>query len=275
MRFTKMHGAGNDYVYVDLFEEEVEDAAVLARLVSDRNRGIGSDGLILLGPSDEGDVRMIMYNADGSRAQMCGNGVRCLAHLARDHGRVGTDSVRVETDDGIKVVQLLPDAARVDMGNPRLTPEALPVNLPGKRIIDHGVDVLDRTFAMTCVSMGNPHTVIYVEDVATFDVAKYGAALEVDPLFPERTNVEFVQIVARGQVIQRTWERGSGETLACGTGACAVCVAGAISGRTDPILRNQLLGGELLLEWPDREGPVTMTGPVETVFTGNYDSSAR
>jgi len=275
MRFTKMHGAGNDYVYVDLFEEDVEDAAFLARIVSDRHKGIGSDGLILLAPSESADVRMIMYNADGSRAQMCGNGVRCLAHLARDHGRVQGDRVRVETDDGIKIVELLPDAARVDMGRPRLTPRALPIDLPGERIVDHDVDVLDRTFAMTCVSMGNPHAVIYVDDVEAFDVAKYGAALEASTLFPERTNVEFVQVVGRDRVIQRTWERGSGETLACGTGACAVCVAGVISGRTDAVLHNQLRGGELLLEWPDAEGPVIMTGPVATVFTGTYDPDPR
>ena len=270
MRFTKMHGAGNDYVYVDLFEEEVADAAELARVVSDRHTGIGSDGLILLTPSESADVRMIMYNADGSRAQMCGNGIRCLAHLARDHERVEGSSVRVETDDGIKVVELLPGAARVDMGRPRLDPAALPVALPGDRVVNHEVEVLDRTFAITCVSMGNPHAVIYVENVAEFDVERYGMALETGGLFPERTNVEFVQVVARDRVIQRTWERGSGETLACGTGACAVCVAGVVTGRTDAALHNQLLGGELLLEWPDPEGPVFMTGPVATVFTGEF-----
>jgi diaminopimelate epimerase len=269
-----MHGAGNDYVYVDLFEEEVADAAGLARLVSNRNTGIGSDGLILLAPSERADVRMIMFNADGSRAQMCGNGVRCLAHLARDHDRVTGDSVRVETDDGIKVVELRPDAARVDMGKPRLAPSALPVDLSGERIVNHPVNVLDRVFTMTCVSMGNPHAVIYVEDIGSFEVEKYGKALETNALFPERTNVEFVQIVSKDRVIQRTWERGSGETLACGTGACAVCVAGVVGGRTDRVLHNELRGGELLLEWPDADGSVFMTGPVATVFTGDYFPTA-
>jgi len=262
MRFTKMHGAGNDYVYVDLFDGPVDDSPALARAVSDRHKGIGSDGLILLAPPDQvetgeqADVRMIMFNSDGSRAQMCGNGIRCLAWLAHDHGRVEGKTVRVQTDDGIKVVELLPNAARVNMGSPRLAPQSLPVDLPGSDVIDHGVDILDRTFAMTCVSMGNPHAVIYVEDVESLDVARYGAALEHDPLFAERTNVEFVQVVARDHVIQRTWERGSGETLACGTGACAVCVAGVISGRTGPALRIRLRGGELLLDWPNRAGPI-------------------
>jgi diaminopimelate epimerase len=276
MRFTKMHGAGNDYVYVDLFEEEIpggieRDLPNLAEIISDRHTGIGADGLILMTRTDSADVKMIMYNADGSRAQMCGNGVRCLAHLARDHGRVDGDVVRVETDDGIKTVQLLEGAARVDMGPPRLDPGSLPVDLPGPPVIDHGIDLLDRTFAMTCVSMGNPHAVIYVDRVADFDVARYGAALENDPLFAERTNVEFVEIIRRDRVVQRTWERGSGETLACGTGACAVCVAGVVSGRTDRKLHNQLLGGELLLEWPADDASVIMTGPVVTVFTGEWN----
>jgi len=275
MRFTKMHGAGNDYVYVDLFDERVTDAPALARAVSDRHKGIGGDGLILLAPSEAGDVRMEMYNADGSRAQMCGNGVRCLAHLAHDHGRVESDTVRVETDDGIKVVELTDGAARVDMGPPRLHPTALPVNLTGDRIVDRKVDVLDRTFAMTCVSMGNPHAVIYVDDVDALDVARYGAALEQGGLFPERTNVEFVEVRDTSHVIQRTWERGSGETLACGTGACAVCVAGVVSGRTERTLHNRLLGGELLLEWHDDNASVIMTGPVATVFVGEWPDGMR
>ena len=275
MRFTKMHGAGNDYVYVDLFDERVTDAPSLARAVSNRHKGIGGDGLILLAPSEAGDVRMEMYNADGSRAQMCGNGVRCLAHLARDHGRVEGDTVRVETDDGIKIVELRQDAARVNMGRPRLDPAALPVNLHGDRIVDHQLDVLDRSFAMTCVSMGNPHAVIYVDDVEALDVARYGVALEQGGLFPERTNVEFVQVLDAGHVIQRTWERGSGETLACGTGACAVCVAGVVSGRTERTLHNRLLGGELLLEWPSDDAAVIMTGPVATVFVGDWHDGMR
>ncbi|MHC4938164.1 MAG: diaminopimelate epimerase [Planctomycetota bacterium] len=270
MKFTKMHGAGNDYVYVDAFDESVADAAALARAVSDRHKAIGSDGLILLGPSDSADVRMEMYNADGSRAQMCGNGIRCLAHLARDHGRVAGPVVAVETDCGIKEVELLDGAARVAMGAPSFDPASLPVELPGPRVIEHELAVIDKTLAITCVSMGNPHAVVYVDDVDGFDVAHYGAALENSPLFPERTNVEFVQVLAPNRVRQRTWERGSGETLACGTGACAVCVAGVATGRSERTIHNELRGGELLLEWPDDEASVIMTGPVATAFTGEW-----
>jgi len=250
-----MHGAGNDYVYVDLFEEQVDDAPALARMVSDRNYGVGSDGLILLAPSEVADVRMIMFNADGSRAQMCGNGIRCLAKLARDHGRTASNPVRVETDAGIKTVELVAEGARVDMGPPAVDPSL------------RELEVLDRTFEVTAVSMGNPHVVIYVDDVEGFDVARYGRAIETLPRFPERTNVEFVQVLDRGHVLQRTWERGSAETLACGTGACAVCVAGIVTGRTDSPLRIRLRGGELLLEW-DGEGPVHKTGPAVEIFTG-------
>ncbi|MHC4450909.1 MAG: diaminopimelate epimerase [Planctomycetota bacterium] len=270
MKFTKMHGAGNDYVYVDGFEESVVDAPALARAVSDRHRAIGSDGLILLLASDQADVRMEMYNADGSRAQMCGNGIRCLAHLARDRGRAEGPIVRVETDCGIKEVELLTDAARVSMGAPALDPATLPVELPGPRVIEHEVAVLDATLAITCVSMGNPHAIVYVDDVDGFHVARYGAALSNSAIFPERTNVEFVQVLAPDRVRQRTWERGSGETLACGTGACAVCVAGVLTGRSERRIHNELRGGELLLEWPDDDESVIMTGPVATVFTGEW-----
>jgi diaminopimelate epimerase len=271
MRFTKMHGAGNDYVYVDLFEETVDDAPAVARRVSDRNRGIGADGLILLAPSDAADVRMIMYNADGSRAQMCGNGIRCLARLARDRGRVSTDAVAVETDAGIKHVQLTPGGARVDMGPPGLDPASLPVALPGPRVINHEIEVLGTRFPITCVSMGNPHTVVYIAETEHMDVERYGRAIENHELFPDRTNVEFVQVVDRGRVRQRTWERGSGETLACGTGACAVCVAGVLTGRTDSRLHNELRGGELMLEWDGEGHSVFMTGPAVTVFQGEWD----
>ncbi|MDH3592244.1 MAG: diaminopimelate epimerase [Planctomycetota bacterium] len=253
MRFTKMHGAGNDYVYVDVFDQSVEDAPAVARAVSDRHAGIGGDGLILMAPSDTADVRMIMYNADGSRAQMCGNGIRCLAALARSRGRVGSDTVRVATDDGIKVVTLTDGGARVDMGAPRV-----------------GETLSVRGLQLTCVSMGNPHAVVYVDDVETFDVHGVGAALENDrERFPERVNVSFVQVLDRGRVLQRTWERGSGETQACGTGACAVCVAGVATGRTDNTLSSRLPGGTLVLEW-DGAGSVFMTGPAVEVFSGEW-----
>jgi diaminopimelate epimerase len=269
MRFTKMEGAGNDYVYVDLFEEEVPDAPVLAVAVSDRHTGIGADGLILLAPSRRADVRMIMYNADGSRAQMCGNGLRCLARLAFDHGRTRENPMRVETDAGVRQVELVDDGARVDMGLPILEPEKIPVRLEGARIVDFEIELDGETFAMTCVSMGNPHAVIYVEDVAAFDVARFGPILEHHDLFPDRVNASFVEVLDPGSVRQRTWERGSGETRACGSGACAVCVAGVLTGRTAPRLRSHLPGGDLFLEWDD-EGPVYLTGPVVTVFTGTW-----
>lgn len=269
MRFTKMHGTGNDYVYVDLFDEAVADAAELARQVSDRHTGIGADGLILLAPpeAEAADVRMIMYNADGSRAEMCGNGIRCLASLARKHGRTRRSPIRVETDAGIKEVELRKEGARVDMGDPELDPRKIPVTLPGPRVVDAAIEVEGHAFTMTCVSMGNPHAVVYVEDVAAVDLARIGPAFENHELFPQRVNVSFAEVGDPGHVKQRTWERGSGETRACGTGACAVCVAGVLTGRTAPRLRSLLPGGELFLEWDD-EGRVFMTGPVVEVFTG-------
>jgi len=270
MRFVKMHGAGNDYVYVDLFEETVGDPAALARVVSDRHTGIGSDGLILLDRSSTADIRMEMYNADGSRAQMCGNGLRCLALLARREGRVDRDEMDIETDAGIKRVEIRPEGIRVDMGAPDLHPASLPMLLDVERVVDRPIVLDGRAFPMTCVSMGNPHAVLFVDRMpSTEEVARYGQLLETFGLFPERTNVEFVEVADRGHVRQRTWERGSGETLACGTGACAVCVAGVLTGRTDGRLFNRLLGGELLLEW-DGAGSVFKTGPAVEVFRGEW-----
>jgi diaminopimelate epimerase len=269
MRFVKMHGAGNDYVFVDIFEESVADAPALARAVSDRHTGIGGDGLILLAPSESADCRMIMYNADGSRAEMCGNGIRCVARMARNRERVASDLMRVETDAGIRVVQLTPDGARVDMGTPRFSAESIPVPLPGPRVVDQELEIWGTHVSLTCVSMGNPHAVLYVDDIDSVEVSRIGPIVEKHELFPERTNVEFVQVLDEGHVLQRTWERGSGETLACGTGACAACVAGVLTGRTGRSLRIRLRGGELLLEW-DGEGSVFMTGPAVEVFRGEW-----
>lgn len=269
MRFTKMHGTGNDYVYVDLFDESVPDAEALARQVSDRHTGVGADGLILLAPptAEGADVAMIMYNADGSRAEMCGNGIRCLASLARQHGRTRRSPIRVQTDAGIREVELRKEGARVDMGEPELDPRKIPVKLPGPRVVDAAIEVDGREFSMTCVSMGNPHAVVYVEDVDALDLARIGPAFENHELFPQRVNTSFAEVTDPGHVKQRTWERGSGETRACGTGACAVCVAGVLTGRTAPRLRSLLPGGELFLEWDD-ESRVFLTGPVVEVFTG-------
>jgi len=268
-----MHGAGNDYVYVDLWEESVRDAAAVARAVSDRHTGIGADGLILLAPpeSADADVRMVMYNADGSRAQMCGNGLRCLARLAREHGRTQASPVRVETDAGVKAVAAAPGGLRVDMGPPSLAPSSLPVDLPGERVVEYPLEIDGEDYAMTCVSMGNPHAVIFVDDVAATDVAAIGAALETHALFPERVNVSFVEVLEPDEVRQRTWERGSGETRACGTGACAVCVAGVLTGRTGPRVTSRLPGGDLVLEWAGDGEPVYMTGPAVEVFRGVWN----
>jgi diaminopimelate epimerase len=272
MRFTKMHGAGNDYVYVDLFDERVDDPQSLARAVSDRHTGIGADGLILLLPSRAADVKMVMYNADGSRSGMCGNGLRCLARLARDKGRARGDVVRVETDAGVRAVELTKGGARADMGVPALEPAKVPVRLPGPRVVDHPVEVLGETLGITCVSMGNPHAVVYVGDVRRFDILRFGPALERHDLFPERVNASFVEVLSRDRVRQRTWERGSGETRACGSGACAVCVAGVLTGRTDRKLESELPGGTLSLEWIEGKG-VFLAGETVTVFEGDWGGS--
>jgi len=276
MKFTKMHGAGNDYVYVDGFRERVDDPATLARLVSDRHFGIGSDGLILILPSTVADVRMRMFNSDGSEAEMCGNGLRCVAKYAYDHGLVDKLAVTIETGAGLLPVELFANAAgkvervRVNMGRPRLTRAEIPMTgPPEERVVGQELAILDRTLRITCVSMGNPHCVIYVDDVASFPVATFGPAIENHPLFPRRTNVEFVQVLSPGEVRQRTWERGAGETLACGTGAAAVTVAGLLTGRTGHRLLNHLTGGDLELTW-DGSGEVFMTGPAVEVFTGEY-----
>ncbi len=275
MKFVKMHGAGNDYVYVNGFETTIADPAALAREISDRHFGVGSDGLILILPSTCADVRMRMFNADGSEAEMCGNGVRCVAKFAHDHGLVAKDAISVETGDGIKQLQLFTNAAgkvervRVAMGRPRLTRAEIPMTgAPQAEVVDETLSVLDRTLQMTCVSMGNPHCVIFVDRVEEFPVAEYGPAIENHPFFPRRTNVEFVEVLSRGEVRQRTWERGAGETLACGTGAAAVTVAGVLTGRTERVVRNHLRGGVLELEWRGEE--VFMTGPAVEVFAGEY-----
>lgn len=276
MRFAKMHGAGNDYVYVNGFAEAVADPAALARAVSNRQFGIGSDGLILILPSEVADVRMRMFNADGSEAEMCGNGIRCVAKYAYDHGLVTNKEIRVETGAGVKPLQLFTNAAdkvervRVNMGQPVLKRSRIPMAGPeAEQVVAESLAVLDRTFAITCVSMGNPHCVIFVDDVDAFPIELYGPAIENHPSFPRRINVEFVQVLASGEVRQRTWERGAAETLACGTGASAVTVAGVLTGHTDRRLINHLRGGDLEMEWAE-DGDIYMTGPAVQVFEGDY-----
>ncbi len=276
MRFTKMHGIGNDYVYVDCFDGAPADPQAIAIAVSNRHFGIGADGLILILPSDSADVRMRMFNADGSEAQMCGNGIRCVAKYAYDHGRAPVNPMRIETPAGVKTIELdidcdgLAGSATVDMGEPILVPADIPVALGGDRVIDAPISVCGQSFAVTCVSMGNPHAVIYVDDAAVVPLEQVGPAIERHELFPERVNVHFVQIHSPEEVTMRTWERGSGPTLACGTGASAVCVAGVLTERTTRELLVHLPGGDLWLHWREEDGHVLMTGPAAEVFSGEW-----
>lgn len=276
MKFTKMHGAGNDYVYINCFEEQIADPAKLARQVSHRNFGIGSDGLILILPSSRADLRMRMFNADGSEAEMCGNGIRCVAKYAYDHGLTQKTDIDIETGHGVLVLHLFVNSVgrvervRVAMGHPGLTRGELPMTGPAnERVLNVPLAIGGRRLELTCVSMGNPHAVIYVDDVEQFPVSQVGPLIEHHAWFPKRTNVEFVQIVSPGEVIQRTWERGAGETLACGTGAAAVTVAGVLTGRTERSIINHLRGGDLFMEWC-ADGEVLMTGPAVEVFSGVY-----
>ena len=278
VKFTKMHGAGNDYVYVNCFEEDVPNPERVAIQVSNRNFGIGSDGLILIMPSDRADVRMRMFNSDGSESEMCGNGIRCVAKYAYDHGIVAKREITAETGAGILTLQLFTGddgkvgKVRVNMGPPRLTRAEIPMTgePAGSQVVAQPLNILHTTFAVTCVSMGNPHCVIFVDDVESFQVEKYGPLIENHDLFPRRTNVEFVQVISRTEVRQRTWERGAGETLACGTGASAVCAAGYLNGLTEKKILNHLSGGDLELEWAD-DGSIYMTGPAVEVFSGEVD----
>jgi len=274
MKFTKMQGAGNDYVYVNCFQERVEDPAAVAVKVSNRNFGIGSDGLILIMPSDQADVRMRMFNSDGSESEMCGNGIRCVAKYAFDHGIVDKKEITAETGAGILTLQLVTGAdgkvekVRVNMGPPRLTRGVIPMTgNPEEQVINQPLNILHSTFQITCASMGNPHCVIFVDDVESFQVEKYGPLIENHELFPRRTNVEFVQIISRTEVRQRTWERGAGETLACGTGSSAVTAACVLNGLTEKKILNHLSGGDLEMEWAE-DGNIYMTGPAVEVFSG-------
>ncbi len=276
MRFTKMHGIGNDYVHVDCFEQDVPDPAATAVAVSDRHFGVGGDGLILVLPSTEADVRMRMFNADGGEAEMCGNGIRCVAKYAYDHGRSKANPMRVETAAGIKQIELAigPDgkvaAATVDMGAPVLEPDRIPVKVPQKQAVNVTLRTASRAFQMTCVSMGNPHAVMFVDDVHAVPLETLGPEIEHHPLFPERVNVHFAEVHSPTELTMRTWERGSGITLACGTGASAVCVAAALTHRTGRRITAHLPGGDLKLHWRQEDDHVLMTGPAAEVFTGEW-----
>lgn len=276
MKFTKMHGIGNDYVYVSTFDQPAPgDPAALARAVSDRHFGVGSDGLILIGPSERADARMRMFNADGSESEMCGNGVRCVAKYIHDHGIARKPGVSIETGRGVLRLDIEAEngkaaRVRVDMGAPILKGTEIPTTLAGDPPVNAPIEILGQALALTAVSMGNPHVVAYVEDVLSFPVERLGEALEIHPAFPRKVNVHFAQVLSPREVRMRTWERGSGITLACGTGACAVCVAGVLTGRTDRAILAHLPGGDLMLEWPERGGSVFMTGPATEVFSGDW-----
>jgi diaminopimelate epimerase len=275
MKFTKMHGIGNDYVYVNCFEEEVKEPARLAPIISDRHFGVGSDGLILILPSKVADCRMRIFNADGSEAQMCGNGIRCVAKYVYDHKIIQKNPLSIETLAGIKRIQLftengLVSKARVNMGKPSLMRSEIPMLGNETQVIDE-ILTIDKevSFRITCVSMGNPHCVIFVDNLNKVDIQKYGAKIECHRVFPERINVHFVQIHNPKEVTMKTWERGSGITMACGTGASAVCVAGVVNKKTERKILAHLPGGDLELEWAEDDN-VYMTGPATEVFTGEW-----
>lgn len=274
LRFTKMHGLGNDYVYVDCFAQRVADPARLAQRVSPRRTGIGADGVILICPSPVADCRMEMYNADGSRGEMCGNGIRCVGKYVYDHGLVPKETLRIDTDAGIKLVQLKTAAGRahaatVDMGEPILDGPRIPVAAEG-RVVNAPLDVDGQRYCVTCVSMGNPHCVVFVPEVDDLAVEQIGPRFEHHVFFPKRVNTEFVKVVSRSQLRMRVWERGSGETAACGTGACAALVAAVLNDKSDRRAVVRLTGGELEIEWR-ADNHVFMTGPAEEVFSGEID----
>ena len=275
-KFTKMHGLGNDYVYMDAIHQKIDNESELARFVSNRHFGIGSDGLILICKSDIADFKMRMFNQDGSEAEMCGNGIRCVGKFVYDKGLTNKTTVTIETLAGIKTLKFnLKDkkveTVRVDMGEPILNPEKIPVISSENPVKNLKLKALDKEFIFTCVSMGNPHAITVVKDTEKFDVETYGRILEVDKAFPNKTNVEFVQIVDKEHIKMRVWERGAGETLACGTGACATAVACNLNGLTSRNVNIELLGGNLQIEWSSKDNHVYMTGPAVTVFEGKLE----
>jgi len=276
MRFTKMQGAGNDYIYVDCFAQPVpERPPELARAVSDRHFGVGGDGLVLICPSENVDAKMRMFNADGSASEMCGNAIRCVAKYLYDHNIARRKTLKIESAAQVFTLELsvtnaLVDRVRVDMGEPILEAKQIPTTLAGNPVADVSLTLPDRDLQITCVSMGNPHCVTFVDEITDELVHSVGPRIEHDAHFPNRVNVEFVEVLSRQELRQRTWERGSGETLACGTGASAACVAGVLTGRTERRVTIHLLGGDLELEWNEADNHVYKTGPAVEVFSGDW-----
>ena len=277
VKFTKMHGLGNDYVYMDAINQKIENRSELAKFVSDRHFGIGSDGLILICPSEKEDFRMQMFNQDGSEAEMCGNGIRCVGKFVYDKGLTNKTTITVETLAGIKTLVMTEkngkiEAVRVDMGEPILEPKLIPVISEENPVKNLQLKVEDKEFKFTCVSMGNPHAVAFIEeDVNDFDICKYGAKLEVNKAFPNKANIEFINVIDDKTLKMRVWERGAGETLACGTGACASAVAAMLNGYTSREVTVHLLGGDLKIEWSKADNHVYMTGTATTVFEGEIE----
>lgn len=273
MKFTKMHGIGNDYVYVNCFEESVKNPAEVSKFVSNRHFGIGSDGLILISPSAIADFRMNIYNADGSQAEMCGNGIRCVAKYVYDYGLTDKTEISVETLAGIKYLRLQVEngkvaSVEVNMGAPILEPKEIPVAVEESPVVNVPVEVKGKIYHMTCVSMGNPHAIIFMNNVKDLDIAAIGPYFENHTVFPKRTNTEFVEVLDRNTVDMRVWERGSDETLACGTGACATTVACILNDKTENEVTVHLLGGDLKIRWDREANQVYMTGPATVVFDG-------
>lgn len=277
MKFTKMQGAGNDYIYVNCFEETVKNPEKFAIKVSDRHFGIGSDGLILICPSEVADFRMAMYNADGSQGKMCGNGTRCVAKYVYDHKMTDKEEISLETLSGIKYIKVTVEnekavAARVNMGSPILKSSEIPTKFESENAIRQKLTIGEKEYEVTCVSMGNPHCIVYVDDVKDIEIEKIGPLFENSEMFPERINTEFVHIISENEMDMRVWERGSGETLACGTGACASVVASVLNGfcKAQSDVKVNLLGGTLKINWSS-DGDVYMTGPAETICEGEIE----
>ena len=276
MKFTKMHGIGNDYVYVNCFSETVENPEAVSKFVSDRHFGIGSDGLILIKPSENADFEMDMYNSDGSAGAMCGNGIRCVAKYVYDYGLTDKTSISVSTRSGIKYLDLTVEdgkvvQVKVDMGAPVLKALEIPVLFDKEQVVDEPISINGKSFRMTCVSMGNPHCVVPVEDVNDLKIEEIGPEFEHNDRFPDRVNTEFIRVIDRKTVQMRVWERGAGETWACGTGACAVAVACILNGWTEEEVHVKLRGGDLKICWDKEKNTVYMTGPATVVFDGTIE----
>ncbi len=278
--FTKMEGTGNDYIYVNGFSEQISNPEELAKRISDRHFGVGGDGLVLILPSNIADVRMRMFNADGTEAEMCGNASRCVGKYVYDNGIIKKELLSLETGAGVKIIRLdcengIATGATVDMGEPVLNPDKIPLNLPSplpdKYCIDYPVEINGQNYYITAVSMGNPHAVVFMKDIDSLNLGELGPQFENHVMFPNRTNTEFVEVLSRSRIKMRVWERGAGETLACGTGACAAVVACILNNLTEREVEVEVLGGKLNINWDSGSNHIFMTGPAKTVFNGNYN----